>query len=267
MMILNFRNSAAIVGALALLANSYAATAAVTGHLDAVSKYVLRGITTTYGSTAPVAGTPSGNAAGDAPENEKPSLQGGLDYASDSGIYLGYAFATIGYSYADFSLGNKAGSIEHATYGGYSGKFGDMGYKVGLLHLNYEPGANAVGTEALLGVSYKEFGFNVQPFLNDTTYANKGDTYITATYATKLPMDIGFNASLGYYKYTKSGEYINKDGTSTLAKDMAFRHLILGVSYPFTKNVSAAASYIIGGENRFGVKQDNMMVGSVSYTF
>jgi len=198
MKVFNLKSGVAVVGALALLTNSYAASAAVTGHLDAVSKYVLRGITTTYGTTAPVAGTPSGNAAGDAPESEKPSLQGGLDYASESGLYLGYAFATIGYSYADGTLGDKAASIEHDTYGGYSGKFGDIGYKVGLLHINYVPQADAVGTEALLGVSYKEFGFNVQPFLNDTTYANKGDTYITATYATTLPMNIGFNASLGY---------------------------------------------------------------------
>lgn len=260
----NLKSGVAVVGVLALMTNSLVASAAVTGHLDAVSKYVLRGITTTYGKTAPVSGTPSGNAAADAPESEKPSLQGGLDYSSESGFYLGYGFATIGYSYGDFSIGNRGGSMEHDTYGGYAGKMGDIGYKVGLLHINYEPQANAVGSEAMFGLSYKEFALTVQPFLNDTTYANKGDTYITATYATKLPMDVGFSASLGYYKYTKSGEFIADD---PLAKDSAFRHLILGVSYPFTKNVSAAASYIIGGENRWGVKQDNMLVGSASYSF
>lgn len=267
MKVFKLKSSIAVVSALAFMTNSLVASAAVTGHLDVLSKYVLRGITTTYGTTAPVAGIPSGNAAGDAPESEIPSLQGGLDYSGESGFYLGYAFATINYSYANFSYGDKAGSMEHDTYGGYAGKMGDLGYKAGLLHLNYVPGANAVGTEALLGVSYKEFGFNVQPFLNDTTYANKGDTYITATYATTLPMDIGFNASLGYYKYTKSGEYINKDGTETKAKDMAFRHLILGATYPFAKNVNGGLSYIVGGENRWGVKQDNQLLGSVNYTF
>jgi len=267
MKVFNLKSSAALVGAVVLLTNSIAASAAVTGHLDAVSKYVLRGITTTYGPTEPVAGTPSGNAAGDAPENEDPSLQGGLDYKSDNGLYLGYAFATIGYSYANGSLGKEANSLEHDTYGGYAGKIGDIGYKVGLLHINYVPQANAVGTEAQFGVSYKDFGFNVQPFLNDTVYANKGDTYITATYATTLPMDIGFNASLGYYSYTKSGEFINKDGTSALAKDMAFRHLILGVTYPFTKNVNAGLTYIIGGQNRWGVQQKDEFLGNLSYLF
>lgn len=263
----NLKSGVAVVGALVLLTNSYAASAAVTGNLDVISKYVLRGITTTYGQTAPVAGVPSGNAAADAPENEKPSLQGGLNYSSESGLYLGYAFATIGYSYGDFSIGNRGGSMEHATYGGYAGKMGDIGYKVGLLHLNYEPQANAVGSEGLFGLSYKEFAMSVQPFLNDTVYANKGDTYITATYATTLPMNVGFKANFGYYNYAKSGEFINKDGSSALAKDAAFRHLILGVSYPFAKNVSGGLSYIIGGENRWGVKQDNMLVGNASYTF
>ena len=260
------KSGVAILGAMALMTNSLTASAAVTGHLDAVSKYVLRGITTTYGSTAPVDGVVSGNDNGDAPESSKPSLQGGLDYSHESGLYLGYSFETIGYSYTGpFS---KGASMEHDTYGGYAGKMGDVGYKVGLLHINYEPGENATGSEAFFGLSYKEFGLTVQPWLNDVTYANKGDTYMTATYATTLPMDIGFNASLGYYKYTKSGEYINKSGSDdAIAKDVAFRHLILGVSYPFAKNVNGNFSYIIGGENRWGIKQKNEIVGSVSYTF
>jgi uncharacterized protein (TIGR02001 family) len=261
MKVFNLKSSVAVVGALALMANSLAASADVTGHLDVFSKYVLRGITTTYGTAVP---SPKGNASGDAPENENPSLQGGLDYSSESGLYLGYAFATIGYSYADFSIGNKGGSMEHDTYGGYAGKMGDFGYKVGLLHLNYEPGANSTGSEAMFGLSYKDFAFTVQPFLNDTTYANKGDTYITATYATTVAEKVGVSAAFGYYKYTKEGDYI---ALVPEAVDGAFRHLILGATYPFAKNVIGGLSYIIGGQNRFGVHQDNQLLGSLSYTF
>ncbi len=266
MKVFNLKNSVAVVGVLALAANSLTASAAVTGHLDAFSKYVLRGITTTYGPTAPVAGQPKGNAIGDAPESEIPSLQGGLDYSSESGLYLGYAFATINYSYADFSLGDKAGSMEHDTYGGYAGKVGDMGYKVGILHLNYSPGANSTGSEAMFGLSYKEFAFTVQPFLNDTTYANKGDTYITATYSTTVANDVGVSAAFGYYKYTKTGEFVDPV-LNPKSVDAAFRHLILGATYPFSKNVIGGVSYIIGGQNRYGVQQDNQLVGNLSYTF
>lgn len=266
MKVFNLKSSVAVVGALALMANSLAASAAVTGHLDVFSKYVLRGITTTYGPTAPVSGQPKGNVIGDAPESEIPSLQGGLDYSSESGIYLGYGFATINYSYADGSLGNKAGSVEHDTYGGYAGKMGEIGYKVGLLHLNYTPEKNATGTEAMFGLSYKEFAFTVQPFLNETSYAHKGDTYITATYATTVAEKVGVSAAFGYYKYTKTGDYFDQTADPK-AVDAAFRHLILGATYPFTKNVTGGLSYIIGGQNRYGVQQDNQLVGNLSYNF
>ncbi len=262
MKMFTLKSSVAVVGAVALMTGSLSASAAVTGHLDVLSKYVLRGITTTYSDTS---SAPQGNANGNAPESEIPSLQGGLDYTSESGFYLGYAFATINYSYADFSAGDKA-SMEHDTYGGYAGKMGDLGYKVGLLHLNYVPQKNAVGTEAMFGLSYKEFGFTVQPFLNDTTYANKGDTYITATYATTVYENVGLSASLGYYKYTKSGEFVDPT-PNPKSVDAAFRHLILGATYPFAKNVTGGLSYIIGGENRYGVKQDNQLLGNLSYSF
>lgn len=259
------KSSVAVVGALALMTSSLSASAAVTGHLDVFSKYVLRGITTTYGATAPVSGAAKGNVIGDAPESEIPSLMGGLDYSSESGFYLGYAFATINYSYADFAIGNKANSIEHDTYGGYAGKIGDFGYKVGLLHLNYTPEKDSTGSEAMFGLSYKDFAFTVQPFLNETTYAHKGDTYITATYATTVD-DIGLSAAFGYYKYTKTGDYFDQTANAN-AVDAAFRHLILGATYPLAKNVVAGASYIIGGQNRYGVQQENQLVGNLSYTF
>jgi len=265
MKVFNLKNSVAVIGALTLAANTLTASAAVTGHLDVFSKYVLRGITTTYGPTAPVSGQPKGNVIGDAPESEIPSLMGGLDYSSESGIYLGYAFATINYSYADFSIGSKGGSVEHDTYGGYAGKMGDIGYKVGLLHLNYEPGANSTGSEAMFGLSYKDFSFTYQPFLNETTYAHKGDTYITATYATTVS-DVGLSAAFGYYTYNKTGDYFDQTANAN-AVGAAFRHLILGATYPFAKNVTGGASYIIGGQNRYGVQQENQLVGNLSYTF
>ena len=71
------------------------AFADVTGHIDLVSKYVLRGITTTYG---PDKNAPLGNKGGDAPESDGPAVQGGVDYVHDSGFYAGYWFSTLGYN-------------------------------------------------------------------------------------------------------------------------------------------------------------------------
>src|SRR4051812_44332155 len=66
-----------------------------TGHIDIVSKYVLRGVTTTYGPAAPGLT----NQGADAPESDKPALQWGADWTSPSGFYLGYWGSTINYSY------------------------------------------------------------------------------------------------------------------------------------------------------------------------
>ena len=260
--------SAALVGALGCLFVSLPAVADVTGHLDVVSKYVLRGITTTYGST----GIPGGNANGDAPESEGPALQGGLDYSNDAGFYAGWWFSTLGYSYKTFTGGGT--SMEHDLYGGYKGKIGAVGYQVGLTRYQYIPSSNATGYETMLGLSYNQFGLNAQTMLNDVSYGNKGDTYFTATYNDSfhfdaLPKDLGVSATLGYYTYKKTGATSTDLYVPYAANQVssAFRHATLGISYPFLKNVSGGLSYIIGGDNRYGVKQGNQLVGNLSYTF
>lgn len=257
------KKSSAIAVAAALLAFSPLAGADLTGHLDLVSKYYLRGITTTYLPEA------LGNAGGDAPEADGPALQGGLDYSHSSGLYLGYFFSTLTYSYKSFN--DQGVSTEQDVYGGYAGKVGDFGYKLGLTRYQYVPGFHSTGLETLVGVSYKEFGANAQTLLDDVTFGNKGDTYWTFTYNTPLPSDFGFNATLGYYTYGKTGEFINKDGSAEAAgakvDSSAFRHLTLGITYPFMKNLTGGLNYIVGGKNRFDVDQDNKVWGSLSYTF
>jgi hypothetical protein len=73
---------------------------AFTGHIDLVSHYILRGITSTYGPGAPL-----GNTGGDAPEADKPVAQWGVDWNDPSGVYLGYWGSMINYSYQQ--LGNS----------------------------------------------------------------------------------------------------------------------------------------------------------------
>lgn len=254
---------------LALASGAFAspANADLTGHLDVVSKYYLRGITTTYN---PASVGALGNAGGDAPENDGPALQGGLDYAHTSGFYVGWWFSTLGYSYKTFT--DDGISVEHDLYGGYAGKIGDFGYKLGLTRYEYVPGKNSTALETMVGVSYKEFGLNAQTLLDDVTWGNKGDTYWTATYVTTLPRNFGFNATVGYYTYEKTGEFVNPNNVVLTAPgnsvaSSAFRHVTVGVTYPFMKNLTGGVSYIVGGKNRFDVSQDNKLVGSLSYTF
>src|SRR6476660_662265 len=76
-------------------ADAPAAPYTVTGHIDLVSRYYLRGATTTYGNALPTLG----NKVADAPESDRPALQGGLDFVHESGFYAGYFASSINYSY------------------------------------------------------------------------------------------------------------------------------------------------------------------------
>jgi uncharacterized protein (TIGR02001 family) len=264
----------------------------LTGHVDLVSRYILRGASTTYGPSAPGLG----NAGADAPESDKPVLQWGADWNHPSGVYLGYfgsqinySYKRLGESYLDRSITDfqSKKSIENDIYGGYNGKIGEFGYTAGLTGYVYINGKHADAVETKLGVSYGDFSVAAQTLLNDVVWGNKGDTYWTLNYLKPLPYEITLNASLGYYTYKKEGKYLGTvdtaSGTACPAGQSfavngcfpgnapssgAFRHLIVGFTQPIAKTgVTWGLQGLIAGENRFAVKQKNRLVASLSYGF
>ncbi|OWW21594.1 TorF family putative porin [Noviherbaspirillum denitrificans] len=285
-------NLAVALAATALLGagSAQAEDSTFTGHVDLVSKYILRGASTTYGPGAPL-----GNGGADAPESDKPVLQWGVDWTHPSGVYLGYFGSQINYSYkrlgelysnpsvTNFQSGK---SIENDFYGGYNGKAGDFGYTVGLTGYAYINGKHANAFETKLAVSYAEFTLAAQTLLNDVVWGNKGDTYWTFNYTRSLPYNITFLGSLGYYTYSKEGKFLGTRDTFNGAPCGAgssfavvctpgnapssggFRHLILGVTQPVgDSGLTWGLQGIVGGDNRFGVKQNNRLVASLSYGF
>lgn len=239
------------------------------GNINVISQYVLRGITQTY----------NGYYDGSGPESSGPAVQGGLDYTHENGFYAGYWFSSIGYSYADLNperSRDHVNSVENDFYAGYNGKLSNgLSYTLGGTLYYYLPGWNSTGLETKVGVGYGNFSFTAQTLLNDVTFGNQGDTYWLASYTHELPRDFTFNGQIGYYSYGKDGKYIpeviaaNPGGIETVkCKSGAFRHVTLGVSHPLPiKGASASLQYLIGGENRYGVKQDNTMIASVGFKF
>jgi len=76
--------------------------------------------------------------------NKMPALQGGFDFAHDSGFYLGTWGSNVSWLSDQSSLPAPAprinNSLELDVYGGYKGTAGDLGYDVGLLQYIY-PGS------------------------------------------------------------------------------------------------------------------------------
>lgn len=263
----------------------------LSGHVDVVSRYDLRGVTTTYGNSAPL-----GNAGADAPESDKPVLQWGADFEHDSGFYAGYWGSQINYSYrqlgrsyrdatiTDFQAGK---SIENDFYAGYNGSLGTLGYTLGLTYYHYLNGEASNAAETRLGLSWGPLALTAQTLLRDTVWGNQGDTYASLVYTRELPWAIAFTANLGFYRYEKEGRYLGstdtRSGVACAAGEAfvvngcyagnapvssGFRHLILGISQPIASTpLTWGAQAILGGRNRFGISQDHKLALSLSYGF
>ncbi len=123
-----FLSSLASVGLLA----SVGAAADITGNIGLTSDYVFRGLSQT---------------------DEKPAIQGGLDYAHSSGAYAGVWASNVDFSESDFGATDEA-HIEVDLYAGMTGKVGDLGWKFGGIYYAY-PG---VSDNSGLKYDYWEFG-------------------------------------------------------------------------------------------------------------
>jgi uncharacterized protein (TIGR02001 family) len=121
--------ASAVAAPAAALAQAPAAPASphtVSGNMTIASDYRFRGISQTFGE---------GFKAG-------PAIQGGIDYAHESGAYVGNWNSNVsGNQYPNGS------SIEMDFYGGWKKSFGEVGLDVGAIYYYY-PGAKFVATDA-----------------------------------------------------------------------------------------------------------------------
>lgn len=263
-----------------------------TGHIDWVTKYILRGASETYGNVDPGLG----NKGADAPESDTPAVQWGVDYVDASGWYVGYWASQINYSYKQLGKSysdrtvtdfQKDNSIENDLYGGYNFKAGDFTYTAGLTGYYYINGKHADALETKLSIAYGQFSLNAQTLLNDVVWGNKGDTYWTFVYTQPLPYDITLTANLGYYTYNKEGKFLGTKDTELgvdcaageafivngcyagkTPESSAFRHLIVGISQPIGKTgLVWGLQGLMAGETRYGVKQKGAAIGTISYLF
>jgi uncharacterized protein (TIGR02001 family) len=266
-------------------------------HIDFVSTYVVRGITSTYGNALPGLG----NRYADAPESNHPVPQWGVDYVAPSGWYAGYwaspvnfSYRLVGESYDQYAGSGRVSidtyqtgrnSIENDFYGGYNGKLGNWTYTVGGTGYAYIDGRHANGWETKLSIGYQDIALAAQTLLNDVVWGNAGDTYWTLNYSKTLPYELSFTSSLGWYTYRKEGKFVGTRDAYTgnacptgsafiiagcapghTPTSQAFRHLILGIGQPIgVTGLNWGLQYIVGGRNRWDVAQGNKVAASLSY--
>lgn len=157
---------AALLGAAAF---SGSAMAGVTGNVGVTSEYFYRGLLQTAST-----GTPS--------------VSGGLDYAHDSGFYVGtWAAGTEGF----------AGGLEWDVFGGFSGEIGSFGYDIGVFFYGY-PDAGVNDT-----IEY-HIGGTVGPatltynYSDDWFGSDLDASYLNLALAFSLSETLDLGLSVGY---------------------------------------------------------------------
>jgi len=228
-----------------MMASPLLASAGVSGNIGVFSDYVLRGIT--KGGT----------------EGNGPVLQGGFDYAGDSGVYAGYWGSNLGYADA----GETSTGFENDFYAGWGGSSGDFGYSIGFVQYYYMHVSDSDGLEVTPSISYGPVSFGLKYLTNDVAWGNSGDIYWTLGYSASLPADFSLSATAGYYTYKKDGKYI-KDSNNPDAKSSAFRHLDISLSHPIGKTgADMSVTYTLPGKDRHNVDQQDAIVLGVKYGF
>ena len=142
----------------------------------------------------------------------KPAVSGGIDYAHESGIYVGTWVSNVEYASGTDSSGD-AFSYENDWYIGYAGEYNGISYDFGFLFYNYDEEANFDFGELYGSLGY--MGFSVTAYVLTHTEADESDGianagqaydlgfgstyYISADYAFEIKDGLELGLHVGYY--------------------------------------------------------------------
>jgi uncharacterized protein (TIGR02001 family) len=206
----------------------------LTGNIGAVSDYRFRGLSQ---------------------NNLKPAIQGGVDLAHSSGLYLGTWLSQV----SDWAAGPQGDNLEMDFYGGYKTEVSGVGLDVGAIAYHY-PGSTTgtiTGTsyqantqEVYVGLAYGVATFKTSYVMSDNYFAssgldNKGTMYYDLTLAKEIAPKLTASVHAGYTDYKKTdipeqGKFSYSDYNVGLAYD--YEGFILGVKY-FWNDAKAGTKY------------------------
>jgi uncharacterized protein (TIGR02001 family) len=157
-----------------------AANAQLSANIGATSNYIWRGITQT---------------------EDSPAIQGGLDYAHESGLFVGTWVSNVEFA------GDKQTEVD--LYGGFGGKIDEFSYKLGIYQYIYvgvdddlHPGNfTELGVSGTYGIVTVGVNYTIGGAPPKGALFNDGDVYpyISLNYAIDDNWSVG--ATAGYYSF------------------------------------------------------------------
>lgn len=170
---------------------SSAAFAGASGNVGAFSEYMFRGVSQSSGA----------------------AVQGGFDFAHDSGLYVGTWASNIGFG----------GGTELDIYGGFGGKIGDVGYDIGAIFYYYteedEADSELNTFEIYGGVTLGPVGLKyyyadeANFFIGDGEAEDAG--YLIGTLGLPITDSLNFTSSVGFYSGDEIERFLNDGDEDT----------------------------------------------------
>ena len=191
----------------------------------------------------------------------KPALQGGFDYAHESGFYIGNWNSSV-----NWLSGN---SLESDIYGGYKFKAGEVDMDVGLLTYIY-PG-NSLGntTEAYAGATFGPVSAKYSHTLSEDYFGWAGTSlgsgqkgrntgYLNLAFAQEVAPKLTFKASVGFTRFASD---IKDNGVPN------YMDYSVGGAYDLGEGFSLGAN-IVGANKRgfFGPVNKNRLIVNITKT-
>lgn len=177
----------------------------------------------------------------------QPALQGGVDYAHSSGLYVGTWASSIEWTDRKDLQVHKNNRVELDLYGGYKGAVGDFGYDVGAIRYFYNgefqasSGVTANTTEVYLGGSWKfvslKYNYVVSKSIfnwggTDSGSRSKGSGYTDLTVTYPVDETLNLIAHLGHQTIRHLGDASYTDWKLGVTKD--FGIAVVGLAYTDT---------------------------------
>lgn len=127
-------------------------------------------------------------------------VSGGIDYADESGFYIGTWAANVSYAADD------AYSYEHDVYFGFSGEAGDISYDIGYLYYNYNDAPEIDFSEIYGSIGIQDFSVTAYVMVHTEADEPAGYDfgfgsayYLSADYGFDLGNDWSMGLHLGYH--------------------------------------------------------------------
>jgi uncharacterized protein (TIGR02001 family) len=193
------------------------AFAGVSGNVGVFSDYIFRGITQTNGGA---------------------SVQGGMDYSTDVGLYAGTWIS---------NLNGGSASYETDIYGGYAGEYAGFGYDVGVIHYYYRGTPSASTTEFYVGGSFENLSAKVY-YTDNAASSGKSAYYATANFGIPVTETVTITPAIGY----SFGKAFDAPATEVLD---------YGISVSKELKEGFAFSFGLTGTDRNGVNDETLVLG------